>query len=306
MRHIREIIFDTIAAELLRVAREEREWIEWVQEDDGLAYSVSTKVPTWTRALWTSGQDALGMYAISHWLLDGPKLFQPSADQCESMEQVDVGLRLSEYAQPYPALYVDFPDERYNPFVGVLCHHTPQFLTCSLMSGGHQNDIVTTVSRRLGDRPIEDALQHFDSTCADTADVAVLAMRVALNSCLLLADYGASKRPMLPKQLEDDRRLAREQTERGERARYRVRTSLSVVTFAQDVKLHDEERRSARTSAEPTGREVGPHWRRGHWAMLACGKGRTERRRTFRRPTLVRGDLFVGQESDTTVTYRGK
>ncbi len=38
--------------------------------------------------------------------------------------------------------------------------------------------------------------------------------------------------------------------------------------------------------------------------MQACGPRQSERKRTFRRPTLVRADLFLGDKADTSAAYR--
>lgn len=41
---------------------------------------------------------------------------------------------------------------------------------------------------------------------------------------------------------------------------------------------------------ESTGREVAPHWRRGHWRRQPTGPGRSERLLKWIKPVLVRGD----------------
>lgn len=40
----------------------------------------------------------------------------------------------------------------------------------------------------------------------------------------------------------------------------------------------------------PSGRELLPHWRRGHWRRQAHGAGNLERRLIWIRPVLVRRD----------------
>lgn len=41
--------------------------------------------------------------------------------------------------------------------------------------------------------------------------------------------------------------------------------------------------------ATGTGGEMATHWRRGHWANIACGKGRQERQLIWRMPTIING-----------------
>ena len=45
-----------------------------------------------------------------------------------------------------------------------------------------------------------------------------------------------------------------------------------------------------------TGKELSPHWRRGHWRNQACGPARSEHRLMWIRPTLVRKDKQVDDE----------
>ena len=44
-------------------------------------------------------------------LLAGPKLFRPSALACEPLEQVELGVPVEEYHQPFPTCVVEFPDD---------------------------------------------------------------------------------------------------------------------------------------------------------------------------------------------------
>lgn len=47
--------------------------------------------------------------------------------------------------------------------------------------------------------------------------------------------------------------------------------------------------------SENRGKEVNPHWRRGHWRNQACGTGMSERRLLWIQPTIVRSDKGVPQ-----------
>jgi len=47
-----------------------------------------------------------------------------------------------------------------------------------------------------------------------------------------------------------------------------------------------------------TGKELSPHWRRGHWRNQACGPARSEHRLTWIRPTLVRKEKQADGEVD--------
>ncbi len=297
-RHVRDIIPDLLAVELRRLATLDRNWVE-LEELEGMEYKLRVKYPTWVRALWQSGGDGFGMWGYSVWLADGPKVFRPTVEQCRALEQVEVRLELHDYSQPYPAILVDLP-AGYEPFESVLCFRCDAGLAAfNLNTKDHLGDIVTTV--KTDGRPMEVSLQKFDEDCADTFDVAGRALRVACNSCLALSGYGTVSDYLYPKDAENDRKLARERSDRGARARKRLETSPLLVKFAQDVVLHRTESRRAKPG-EPTGAEMPSHWRRGHWAMQPCGPNHSLRKRILRPPVFVRADRAV-EMSQTTTTY---
>ncbi len=293
-----EIIPKLLHQELLRLARMDRNWLRWV-DLGGNRYKAECKFRTWLTSLFTTGADAFSMWAMSICLVDGPKVFAPTQEQCDALAHVELRIMLSDYQQPYDCMVVRFP-QPIGPFKFVICHRSEQMLTCVLISGDNRNDITTTVA--VDGRPMEASVIKFDADCAELGEVAALALRIAINSCLVLVDHDCETRWLRPKDVESDARLAREATPRGERARERLALATSVLTFKQEVRLHDSERMS-RQPGEPTGAEMPPHWRRGHWRMQPHGERNTLRKRILIKPVLVRGDRFLGERSDTCVTY---
>ncbi len=293
-----------LVPELMRLARLDKNWVEIHPELTGKGFRTRSKFPTYLSKIWQNGCDAVGNVALSTWMVDGPKLFRPTVDQCRVMEHIEIGLRLSEYEQPYPALMIELPAKMYAPFHNVLCHKYGAFpmLTCSLFSEGFRDDIVTTIAQ--DESEIETSVIKFDADCVATSDVASRAIRVALNSCLCLMNFGHKREHILKRQVEDDRQLANEDSERGRRARERIKTSVQLVTFAQEVKLHDGPRYERDPNAEPTGREVKPHFRKGHWAMQPHGPRNSLRKRILRKPRMIRADKFIGEKCDTVATYQ--
>ena len=91
-------------------------------------------------------------------------------------------------------------------------------------------------------------------------------MRIAVNSCLALTHYGNHLNYLFPKELERDRQLASEDSERGRRARARIKLAVQVASFSQEVCLHRVSSR-VRHDGGPTGSSKPCHWRSGHWAM---------------------------------------
>ncbi len=298
-RKVSDLVPQILADELLRLARLDRNWAEWHRIDGGPQYSIRTKFPTWIRRGWKTGADGFAAWGVSIWLIDGPKVFRPTVDQCKAMEQIEVRLELSEYSQPYPALLVDLPTG-YEPFTSVLCFKTGDMLSCNLNSPEGKDDITTTIA--VDGRPIEVSIQRFDDDCAILAEAAGRALRVALNSCLALSSYGHTADFLYPAEATSDLRLAKEDTERGHRARKRVQTTCHLIKFAQDIVLHRTVR-GKREPGEPTGVERPFHWRKGHWCMQPYGPGNSQRKRILRPPVFVRADKFFGDLSDTSVTY---
>lgn len=304
MRHT-EIVPKDIVDELIRLAKLDPDWVEFVE----LGYpKYSAKLKQEVRTdLWKfvhTGADAFGLLAVSQWLVDGPKLFRPTPEQCAALEQVEVRIPLEDYAQPYPTLLIELPKGKYMPFTSVLCflHSRPYFIG-SLRSEDNKDDVITTVTRGHGVF-MEESLQSFDDDCKNLSSSAGRALRVACNSCLALVHHGHHLSYLFPKEVERDQRLAKEDTERGERARGRLDLAVQVASFDQSVTLHRVQRGSWDGEPGCSGRSVSPHWRRGHWRMQAFGVDRSQRRRILIPPVLVRSDLFGGGTENTSVVYK--
>jgi hypothetical protein len=315
MRAHEVIPIDSVRTELLRLARLDREWVEHENCEappgtpaDMLQfqhYRARCRHKTWLAQFIRSGQDFFAMHAESIWLVDGPKCFKPTPDQCAALENVEVRLTLDDYQQPYPAILIELPAS-YAPFYGVIVYRKADMLNCVLRSPRGEHDIVTTVGVSNRGEPIEKSLLRFDPDCCDDSKAAARALRVAVNSCLALANWPIVSALMYPHEAESDKFLSRHAKNEDSQRRAAERLSLAVtrLSFEQDIAFHHVE--GGHDPSTPTGRQVTTHWRRGHWAMLACGAGRTERRLTFRKATLVRADLFTGDAANTTVSYKGK
>jgi hypothetical protein len=88
--------------------------------------------------------------------------------------------------------------------------------------------------------------------------------------------------PQLPKEVANDRHLALEKGERGERARRRLRTAVYRVSTVHDVVVRRH--RAGDKLPGQEGYRLSPHWRRGHWKMQAYGEGLSLRRRILIAP----------------------
>lgn len=288
--------------ELIRLARLDRDWVE-ITPGDGPAFKARSRHETWLRPFVQRGADVAGMWATSIWLADGPKVFRPTLAQCQALENVEVRLNFEDYEQPYPALMVELPDSGdYKPFTDVICFQSENLLVFALRTPGNVDDIVTTIARYSNRGMIEESLRRYDEDCSGLQVVAARALRVAINSCLALVGHEIATGYLFPKEVENDRRLAGEKTERGERARGRLPLHVMLMAFQREVVLHKTE--GGHSSSNITGREVGCHWRRGHYAMQPYGPGSSLRKRILRLPVLIREDKFLGDISNTTTVMR--
>ena len=296
---INDLVPKQIIDELVRLYKVNPNWIT-VKELGGNRYGATGKIQSWILPLCVSGQDLFAFHSLSNWLGGGPKFFRPTIEQCQALENVDINLTLDHYSQPFPAILVSVD---YPPFIRVLVYHNQaeRMLTACLYSKKNENDIVTTI--RTMDGFIEESVRRFDEDCKEHAETASKALRVALNSCLILSNHEISTNYLYPKEFESDSRLAKEKTERGERARKRVQLAIQQIAFTQEVILHQVERAKS-GSGNPTGSERSSHWRRGHWAMQAHGVQHSLRKRIFRKPIMVREDLFIGSIENSQATYR--
>jgi hypothetical protein len=316
-RHIHDAVPELLKNELLRLVTISRNWvnIEWEPQsaagEDGVIapprawerrYGCRSTVDSPLERLWKNGADALALWAQSIWLADGPKVFRPTPEQARAMEQIEIRLNLDEYSQPYQAILIDLPPG-YDPFLNVLVCRHPEVLIAVAVTPGNRDDIVTTTAKR--GRPVEEAVQHYDDDCEHLGRLCARALRVAFNSCLVLSNYPNTSDWLYPKEVQSDQRLAREDGERGERARGRLRTALTLIRLDHEVVLHRVVTRDAEPGAA-TGREMPWHWRRGHWRNTPCGVGHQQRRRVLIKPVLVRADLIVDGEAGPppTTIYR--
>lgn len=285
--------------------KKDPQWITvQIPDPDKLELVIHVKNRHPMLAMTNNASDLLSFMAIGRWLVDGPKLFKATPEQCEAMNHVDVNILPREYTQPYPALMVVLPKEACPPFFAVLCYRDETIAVFVLFSHDHKDDITTAVNLQ-SDKLLEWAIEEFKHDAAYLRDVAAPALRIAANVCLALSHYGCHLDYLLPKEVESDRRLARESTPRGERARGRLPLAMQVANFNQEIKLHHSRiEGSGGEASEPSGRQMSPHWRRGHWRMQAHGEGKALRKRVFIAPVLVRADMFIGDKGDTTTVYK--
>ena len=258
------------------------------------------------------GSNWASFLAWSKWLAHGPKICRPDTDRCEALSHIEVRLQMSDLSMPFPEVLVELPEhEMFGPYNNVIvarigdasAEWTEQdVLACMVSEPTHLHDICTLVrSRSEKGWTVEKTLQTFDATCVADAPYASMALRVAINSCLMLSGHAGY---LLPTDHESNLRLSRERTPRGDRALKRLPLDLMIAAFDQEIKYKVTENRGSGEAGEPTGRHMPPHWRSGHWHTVLYGEKKSLRKRKLYPATKVRWDLFTGDDSDTMVTYK--
>lgn len=263
------------------------EWCRVVQTGEH-SYSLDVirglKLPSFLK----KSTDIASFWAGSVMLNQGPKIFRPTLEQCHAMEQVAINLTHPEYQQPYRVTVIDLPKE-YRPFIAMVLHKTPDAIMACSQSDDNRNDICFTISNPA--EVMENFLLHCDKDI--TNEIATLnarILRVSLNCCMALTNYGSRLRYLLPKEVQNDERLVARGGKAAGPAKERLKAAVKELVFTQEVTLHET---APGVKSAPGDGTVRTHWRRGHWAKQVCGVGRAERKTIFRKPVLVNADEAI-------------
>lgn len=253
--------------------------------------------------------------------VDGAKLFAPTEEQFEAMEQVEIHIPIGQYRQPYPALAVKIPlgcRARLAAAAGLAVADAPFWVVVRHRRGIDPQDVVlihlgtprlgdifyvfrensqistveAAISRDAGDdgsldRDVSDALHKFGH----------LATRAAMNLAIMLT--------RIPTRLEGPP-PAKNYKER--RAREVHGGHSFRIIPDQEIRVRTGEYRPPVAHGEAGG-SVRPHWRKGHWrAHPGHGEARARGEQvplTFIAPCLVRAALTAPGAAAGTATYRG-
>ncbi len=256
--------------------------------------------------------------AYSKLLANGPKIVQPSAEQCEALTHVDLNLKFRDYEQPFPAFVIELPVEiqrqlteqysvtcprfaipyydRANDFLTVFCEHG---------GGDAAGSVCTVYSRNSLDEMMEMPLQKVNGEDGSDFRQGMAIQRIALNLSLLLTRYGFEENGALDakafrKQLRATKSKSASKRHRAQRL---LDSSFSAISLSQDVQfLHKAE--PGLSVGQHEGVLKSPHWRRGHFRRARVGTGRSETRLVFVRPSFINAGQFKGDLSDTQYRIR--
>lgn len=251
-------------------------------------------------------------------LATGPKVFQPTVEQFDSMTQVDINIPIADYQQPYPALVIKVPDASRRRIVdgfdlGADGDSLGRLVVVRKLETVDGRTAITIMNGewtyffqdREQFKTVEDAIHVY--CLVEGADpslqmrghaASMVCARACLNLCLMLAHYGCrADRPLDPVKYVKHR--SRKDLEHLAAADFRaIDMKQTIVVRDPRSVLHDEE-------SVATGREMPPHWRRGHWRNQRWGPGNRDTKLVFIRPCLIRPDRVVGDVADSEVTMVG-
>lgn len=256
--------------------------------------------------------------ACSIFLHDGPKILYANDEQFESMSEVEINLPISEYAQPYPVMYVVMPKkwridlihrlglDPVNCPTGVLIFHRKTNQGKNFIFAYHrfveEDDINFTIFQDSNSfKSIEDGITSFsddNKTLHKPNDAhdhfCHISLRACLNLLILMMNYKDSTEKLPPQ-----RRPKNDRFHTADIQAFEIKQSIILREAAPPI--HGD---AVGEPGQPKHIEMHPHWRRGHWRMQPCGIGNTQRRRTLIRPMFIRKDRLIGNVGDTGAEYQ--
>ena len=256
--------------------------------------------------------------ALSSSICKGPKIFMPTAEQYDSMQQVDIHVPIADYRQPYPSMIVKIPAESRRALaieLGLNYQDCPLytiirtrktvdgkvyvFILITFQNSG--NDIVYVFQDREDFTDIESVLRHWvmDSKSITAEHAFSMANAHAiLNLMLLLTNYGCKDAgPLNPK--EWAKHHSHPKFKHFAVADFRsIEMTQSIIVRKTIIRDSDHE-------SVPTGKEMRPHWCRGHWRSQHWGAGNLFTKQVFIPPVLRRKDRIVGDLSESQAVYTG-
>lgn len=235
-------------------------------------------------------------------LTQGPRVFRPTYQQCLAVEQVEVGVPLRDYRQPYEVMLIDLPSEyatargAESPYL-VYRSHDALFGYLLIPPSGEIYFFLSDANRVL-EETLSDIAGDLDQ---ERVRRVRLVERVVMNCCLLLTPYAHRLVDLGSRSAfrENQRRRRR----RGDATPLRMPQEIRLV---QHIDFHVEDRVLPSATQGGTGDSVQPHWRKGHWRRQAFGAGWTQQRLICIRPVLVNAHLDNAAPAERQAIYYGR
>lgn len=260
-------------------------------------------------------------------ITEGPKLFRPSADNLEALENMKMTIPFSEYVQPFPTIVIEFPDQyqkkllapnpipNYDLGLGIGPEHQVGFVALSLykekevlLCGTYFTSGQVFSTQMWSEYPsetIEDMIEyinkletHEKSLPIDKLELEISwrAIRAAMNAVLVMDEVGIKKcgydNPSHVARLERSIKKGKY----AEQSKRELKLTPVVYSFDQNVKFYSK---ASPHSEGHTGITLRPHWRTGFWKMQPHGPENSLRKRIRINAVLVNAHFFGGKAADT-------
>ena len=202
----KQLLDDLVPVNFRRVAKRlaKRDWIK-IQNHEGISLKLNIRPlvdePITSMLAKLESNVALQFYIHGKHLLQGPKVIQPTVEQCEAMLQVDINLTLAEYEQPFSTLFVEFSKsfrERLTNRFGQKCPRAILMdfdkeipclaMLCNAEVDGEWYCDSTLIGHQTA--TIESLFRLGKKGGVHKSEQTSLLMRIAINMCLLLTRYG--------------------------------------------------------------------------------------------------------------------
>jgi hypothetical protein len=267
-------------------------------------------------------------YGMSKALTSGPKLIQPTYEQCVALANCEANLAFADYEQPYPVVIIELPqrwkqeqDELLKrhladmpagwnkPTQYVVVFHdkdTGYLRTDAVADTGRGIQWYNTMSSLHKGQTIEEALHAKPRQSGPDLEQSLIDERLGINLCLMMTCYGVrDSGPLHPKNRQAKKKRA-EQDREQERIKMLAR-GVNLLEFEQHVvvfkHLRQDDAQVESDAEAGTHASPRPHWRRGHFRRVAWGRGRVARKLVFIKPTLVSRKFFMGDIGNSMTTY---
>lgn len=254
------------------------------------------------------GYEGIQLFAYAKFLTNGPKIVQPSNDDCVGLNRVDARISISDYQQPFPTMLIEIPEDyqkRMTDEYGTRCPncvllmHDPDVPLLAIFAINNPASEIVLISNHQPEKSIEAVLRE---TTLDDAGYrqSINLNRIAVNLALLLTNIGfVDAGPLDPKRFTRNKKLLKSKsTIKRIRARKQLDQMINLIRIEQEITWSN---RASATGLNPLsgGTSKSPHWRRGHIRRQRFGVGRTEERLIFVKPVFINSSQFAGQASDT-------
>ena len=314
-----KIWIEKIINELVRLYQFSPNWLDFKYDEDHKLMCRSKYITLLSSLIKNITPNGLiSLQTIINFLMHGPKIYTMSELQWETFNHIDLNISVTDYMQPYPEMLIEFPKNLLYTHLLIrrFEFEDKPILNGILISHNRFDDISVLLHDYNKTKSLQEIIMFdYDKLLSVSVDKSNLSNKysvipnflcAAFNSCMALANFPHTKNYKYIADVERDKHFAKENSERGRKARERLASPVYQVSFDQNVVLHKQESNKKNNDSNSTGQKITCHWRRGHWAMQPHGPKMSLRKRIFKHPVLVNSELFLGNYSSTTVHYKGE